>query len=71
MTPEWAVGLVAPFLVGSLIWVVRLEGRVNTHDQQFGQLTKSLDHLDAKLDDIMAVLVNQSLRREPPPQRPL
>lgn len=61
--PNVAIGVGIPGLLG-LVWLVRLEGRVNKHEGECAQrqirlderhtaITEKLEHIDAKLDRIM------------------
>ena len=60
MTTEAWIG-VGTILASALIWFIRLEGRVNTHekgceerqkrlDERHAHISKTLDAIDAKLD---------------------
>lgn len=40
-------------VVGTIIWSVRQEGRVNSLDERFVMLKDYLDHIDSKLDRLI------------------
>lgn len=41
---------VAVPLVGVVVWMVRLEGRINVHDARYGDILRQLVRIETKLD---------------------
>ena len=39
----------AAMVVGVVVWLVRLEGRINVTDARFQDILRRLDHIDTKL----------------------
>lgn len=57
MTPELialVVGVGLPLVLG-LVWLVRLEGRVNTHDDALTTLRDDVHYIRARIDTALGV----------------
>lgn len=44
-----ALLLAAGMVVAGVVWLVRLEGRINVTDARFQDILRRLDHIDTKL----------------------
>lgn len=40
----------AAMLIGGIVWLVRLEGRINVSDARYGEITSRLIRIENKLD---------------------
>lgn len=49
VSPDWAYGLVLP-LIGSVVWLVRLEGRVNGHDKSLSDVEDDVKYIRKRID---------------------
>lgn len=47
-------------VVGGVVWLVRLEGRVNGHDSKVNNFDKRFDRLEEKLDKLIDFLLRQN-----------
>jgi hypothetical protein len=52
MTPELALGMGIP-AIGVIVWLVRLEGRVNGHDLLLKDIREDLAYIRARLDALV------------------
>ncbi len=53
------ISIVALPFIGAVIWLVRLEGRVNTaerlNDERFETLKEGVDRIEGKLDRVLGI----------------
>lgn len=44
---------VALAVIGAVVWLVRLEGRINVQDERYREIERRLSHIDGKLDRLL------------------
>jgi len=44
---------IAPLVIGVIVWLVRLEGRVNTTEQRFSDLKADVQYIRDRIDDVL------------------
>lgn len=49
INPDWAYGAILP-LIGGVIWLVRLEGRVNGHDKSLTDVEDDVKYIRTRID---------------------
>lgn len=49
VTPEAVMAVAAP-VVGVIVWLIRLEGRINLQDARYGEIKESLAYIRDRLD---------------------
>lgn len=57
---RWMVGLAAFPTVSFVVWLVRLEGRVNAHDDTLRAFKDDLHYIRDRQDDIFEAVRRQS-----------
>lgn len=52
LTVQGAVVIATPVVIG-LVWLIRLEGRVNTHDKRHEDLKADVQYIRARIDQAL------------------
>lgn len=50
---RWAIGIVAIPTVSFVVWLVRLEGRVNSHDESLKSFREDLHYVRNRIDEAL------------------
>lgn len=50
---RWALGLMALPTISFVVWLVRLEGRVNAHDETVKDLKSDLHYIRTRIDEAL------------------